>query len=108
MKMTYCDEVTSLVGHLLASGEERESWSGEREKTSGDRMRPRSCRRAVGLFVSLALFVRTQARSEVSEKKVIYLAGIFPINGVEGWQGGQVGQNTLIGRDFEWGQLFLF
>ena len=24
--------------------------------------------------------------------KTIHLAGIFPINGVEGWQGGQVGQ----------------
>jgi hypothetical protein len=25
-------------------------------------------------------------------KKEIHLAGIFPINGVEGWQGGQVRQ----------------
>lgn len=29
---------------------------------------------------------------EVEDKKTIHLAGIFPINGVEGWQGGQVRQ----------------
>ena len=27
--------------------------------------------------------------------KTIHLAGIFPINGVEGWQGGQVGDKSL-------------
>ena len=27
---------------------------------------------------------------DAGEKKTIHLAGIFPINGIEGWQGGQV------------------
>ena len=29
-----------------------------------------------------------------SKKKEIHLAGIFPINGDQGWQGGQVGFNV--------------
>ena len=36
--------------------------------------------------------------------KEIHLAGIFPINGVEGWQGGQVGIHILLhlrGKIFE-------
>ena len=32
----------------------------------------------------------TSGGKNVLGKKEIHLAGIFPINGVEGWQGGQV------------------
>ena len=32
------------------------------------------------------------------KKKEIHLAGIFPINGDKGWQGGQVGFNCFINK----------
>ena len=32
------------------------------------------------------------------EKKTIHLAGIFPINGIEGWQGGQVRAEIIHAR----------
>ncbi len=33
---------------------------------------------------------RRSAEEAATVKKTIHLAGIFPINGIEGWQGGQV------------------
>ena len=35
--------------------------------------------------------------SEASSPKEIHLAGMFPINGNEGWQGGQVGFEIQLG-----------
>ena len=46
------------------------------------------------LICQLVTFVGSVGGSEATvkgaPKKEIHLAGIFPINGVEGWQGGQV------------------
>ena len=43
------------------------------------------------LFVLTTFVIGTHCSQRPSKKKEIHLAGIFPINGVEGWQGGQVG-----------------
>ena len=37
-------------------------------------------------------------KESVASPKEIHLAGIFPINGVEGWQGGQVSVAITIAR----------
>ena len=43
------------------------------------------------LICQLVTFVGgSEATVKGAPKKEIHLAGIFPINGVEGWQGGQV------------------
>jgi hypothetical protein len=45
------------------------------------------------IILSVPLLHETSGGTNVLGKKEIHLAGIFPINGVEGWQGGQVIRN---------------
>ena len=49
------------------------------------------------LFLALFLIVALGFdESEASSLKEIHLAGMFPINGNEGWQGGQVSFEILL------------
>ena len=43
---------------------------------------------------------RRAASSAAGKRKTIHLAGIFPINGIEGWQGGQVRKQSLKTGEF--------
>ena len=43
----------------------------------------------VGLDIILVVGRLLMSGGEALEQREIHLAGIFPINGVEGWQGGQ-------------------
>jgi len=42
------------------------------------------------LSITIQIGLTSSGGNNVFGKKEIHLAGIFPINGVEGWQGGQV------------------
>ena len=45
---------------------------------------------AAALLLLLTVSAVAAADAAKTAKKEIHLAGIFPISGVEGWQGGQV------------------
>ena len=42
------------------------------------------------ILIGPSLAVQEEQKQKPDTRKEIHLAGIFPINGVEGWQGGQV------------------
>ena len=60
------------------------------------------------ILIGPSLAAQEEQKQKPDTRKEIHLAGIFPINGVEGWQGGQVILIHIVGTHLSYMYVLTF